>query len=602
MAMRVFMLALVWLALIAQQAHAERIIDAMDTEELKKALVLVEMGHFDEALELAGDCAAETKDAAPCRFIHARALAGKEKYREAAQAYRDVYYGTKNIKLKEDALFNRSRMYGLAKYDLEARAGYLLFLKEFPKSERAQQAQLGLADLNLVGGKPEDALKGYEAAGYVSGALYGKADVLQMTGRTKEAEEAYKIALDADREYLVKSDEALYYYGENLMQTGKYKKASETLMLVKNQPLKDLAYINLGLIKIREKNPSKAAEFFKIAAASADRRIKGIAYTNMAQADIASKKPDEAEKDVTEALKNLLSFPKEADAARLIRSDILRGQGKYAESVKLLREVIAARRLADDATDRLVEIYREMLDKDAKLFVELWDSSSSYLVDRRREEFLLKAVEALRGTGKPFLDLAMWLAKYGTDATKVKFFRELVQFYDSVGDVKNARKYLALMRKAVGENDDIYRLEADLLYAEGKSQEALGKIFLLKQLKKEDLTTIRATVGQAEYPEQTAAFYDKAVQEVGGDVRDRLKLADLYMNLGKRQEALGCYRKVVEEDPKNEWALFRLATLTEGPEAEKSLEMLSKLGSTLGSYARGAMKEPAIDRKLSEVF
>jgi len=596
------MLTAALVASIAGQAQAERIIDAMFTEELKRALVLVEMGQFDEALKLAGECADNDKDTVACKFIHAKALAGQEKYVEAAAAYRTVYYGTNNMKMKEDALFSRSRMYGLAKQDLEARAGYLLFLKEFPKSERVPQARVGLADMDLKGGRVGEALSGYEAAGYVTEALYGKANILQMTGRSKEAAEAYKTALGADRGYLIKSDMSLYHYGENLMQTGKYKKAANVLSLVKNRPYKDMSYINLGMIKMKEKNPVKAVDFFNEAAKSADGRVKGIAKLNIAQAEIALKKPGEAEKSINEALENLVANPKESDAAKLVLSDIYRGQGKYADAVKTLREVIAARRFADDAIERLVGVFQEMLEKDPKSFVKLWDSVSSYLVDRDREAFLVKAAEALKGTGKPFMDIVTWLTKYGTEPTKVKYFRELAEFYTGLGDIKNAWKYLTLLKQAVGENDDIHRLEAQLYYADDKLRQALGKIFLLKKLKKEDLAMIRATVDQAEYPEQTVTFYDKAVRELGGDINDHLKLAGLYIGIHKKEEGLGYYRKAVEEDPKNEWALFQLATLSEGPEAEKSLKMLSNLGVPFGAYAAGVLKEPAINKKLSEMF
>jgi tetratricopeptide (TPR) repeat protein len=602
MMIRIVALALVWVLSIAGQARAERISDAMYTEELKKAWVLVEMGHFDEALKLAGQCADNDKAAAPCRFVQAKAFAGKNKYGEAAAAYRSVYYGTKNMKMKEDALYNRSRMYRLAKYDLEARAGYQSFLKEFPKSEFAPQAQLELAGINLKTGKTQEALKGYDAAGYIPEALYGKANAMQMTGMTKEAVDAYKIARDADREYLLKSQESLYYYGESLMQRGKYKGAVTILTLVKDQPYKDMANITLGMVKMKEKNPSRAVDFFKEAAKSEDNRIKGIAWLNIAQAEIVSKKLPEAEKSINMALKSFSALPRDADAAKLILSDIYRGQGKYEDSVKTLREIIAARRFSDDAIERMGAIFQEMLEKDPKSFVKLWDASSSYLVDRRKEDFLIKTAGALKGSGKPYMDLVTWLVKYGSDPVKIKYINELVKLYAGLGDIKNAWKYLALLKKAVGENDDIHRLEADLYYLDNQPRQALGKIFLIKKLKKEDLAMIRVTVSASEYQEQTVTFYDKAVQELGGDVEDYLKLADLYIGAGKKAEGLQYYRKAVNADPKNEWALFQLAALGEASESEKSLQALSKLGLPFGAYATGVLKESAINRKLSEVY
>ncbi|MBF0518034.1 MAG: tetratricopeptide repeat protein, partial [Nitrospirae bacterium] len=271
-------------------------IKALSSPELKQAWLLFEMGNYKRADEALKSCYLKTtEDGATCSFLHARILDGQKNSLGAIDAYRKAYTFSSNPDIKQESLFRKSELFAEKNYAFETQKGFSEYVKLYPNAKNSKKAYLHLAQSLDASNKPAEALAAYEKAGEGSLALYGKANVLQKTGKTKEAQQAYDKAVGLDSDYLGKSDETRYLYAENLVQTGNIPKAKEMLKLITNEKLKEKADLTLGTLEAGDKKNAEAAKYLAKAATAKNRDVKVKALMRLAHVQAESAKPADAQ-------------------------------------------------------------------------------------------------------------------------------------------------------------------------------------------------------------------------------------------------------------------------------------------------------------------
>ncbi len=721
----------------------------------------MELKEYGKAVAMLDECKpSKTKDAdelAACNYLYAKILQINGNTTAAAERYGRAYNYAENKNIKEEALFKQSEINLGRKRYFEARAGFKTFLKSFPKSKYAAAATNGLAICLDETGAYDEALQYLGKAGETPEILFRRANILQQTGKYKEAEKDYAKAASKGMGYLLKDDKTRYYYGENLFINGNKKKALGFLIMVKGDKYKGKAQLYAAMASMDDSKPEKVIDMLTDATKSHDSGVQKKAYLNLLQVYIKHDMPDKS-KEAFQNLKALFMTEDEksqfrkahmkvadlymdrdmpAKAAEVLHNiqgmymtddekaqfmksklkladtymdagmldkaeEVLQGfkeqhmsddeknqykntnlklidsyinKGKVKEAKKMvvtlkdmnlidgdsaevgkaylkiaknqmekgvlneakeMLDVLKSMHLKENEKNELNLIdvkmnlkekkYKDMIEamlpqlkkspksaqllealenimKDAltgdkKEFAALWGSYGSYLLDTSREKFLFEVRDALKGQGKPYIDLLIWFSKNAASEGKYNALRELSDVSLKAGDKTAAVKYLGQLKGLNISADEINRLEAEMFYSSGDFKNAILKIMDIKELKKEDMKLINDTIGQIDDKVKGAAFFEKAVTTLGGTQSDYVLLADMYANAGKKDLAMKYYKQIVQTDPGNERALYGIVTNSSGAEADEALKKLSLVNSTLGNYAKSILQQKELDNKL----
>lgn len=596
--------------------------DQMQQSLLKKAWEELKLQKADDAMRTLSAYTADLQSAASYHFIFGKAQDAVNKPLEALQHYRLAYLYFPRGDLKELSLINKAESYLKLKNYYEASNDFAMFITLFPQSKNLTRAQAGLAAGLGGSGRLKEALQMLGKLDNTPDVLYARAGIMQRLGQVREAHEAYAVALARDPSYVNKQDrkthfaaadsaspyaaltpvfdETLYSIGENYRLMAKPVEAEKYLLQIADPALKEKAAVSLGLLALAEAKTDKAMALFTSALRSADRAVRRQAALQLAEAEIRLGKHAEAGARLQELMSNHPYTP-ERDQAILKLSDIYTRDGKQDEAMKVLKELIFRRYPVKEALDQVVVILRQVHEKkETEKLAAIWKSAGQWLLDNSREKFLIEMAGALKGTGRPQLDILRWLTKNGSEDSSGRALVELASFYADLGDTARAREYLGKIRNRKGLEDEILRLDAKALLLEKNYAAAAVKFGMLRKYRPEDLRPFGIALSGSPAAAKVFARFEKAVAEAGGDAATLTVLADVAYLLGKLKEANKYYRAALAKEPANEWCLYRVASLSSGAEAEELFKKASAGTSAAGSLSGARYRDMVISKKYLE--
>ncbi|MBF0317386.1 MAG: tetratricopeptide repeat protein [Nitrospirae bacterium] len=599
-------LVVLWLLLVpATRAAALNIADILTTEELKKAWVLLEMKEYQSAVDMLNGCHDNSKGqpelVASCNFIYARILESKQETAKAIDRYRKAYQYATNDKIKEEALLHRSELNLLKSFNNDAKLGFQTFIRDYPNSRQINKAYLGLAKSLSGLGKPAESLEVLDKSGSNSSeVLFEKANTLQRMGRVKEAGDVYTTALLKDPGYIRKNnDETLYLYGENLLAAGDVKKARAAFSAVKDASLQDKTALGFAKIALKESRPEMAAEHLKKIANSKEREVKQEAMLNLSRVQLQSGKTEDAKKNL-KALKGMGLKDKGKEELISLQIDVDVKDKKYKDAAESIKKLHAKDPGSKAMLDRVEGVMSEAMQGDNNQFVDLWLTYGTMLLDKSREPFILRAKDALKDTGKPYMDVLTWISKNSSDTERHKALGELTDIYSDSGDKASAVRSLAEMKNLKVPSDELIRREARINFTNRDYNEALKSAILIKQFNKEDVDLLRDAILMSPKNETAVLTYEKAIKDSGGTTEDYLALADAFYDLGNMEGATGYYKKVLSLEPANQWASYRLGAVLSSQDSEALLKASGTGDSTIDRLSKAALKERRINKRLAE--
>ncbi|GBD96507.1 MAG TPA: tetratricopeptide repeat protein [Nitrospirae bacterium] len=554
-------------------------------------------------------------------YMYGEAYSELKKYFPAIEHFRLAYIYASNEKLKELALLKRADLYQKIKFFYEARADYLVFIRDFPSSGYIERAHLGLARSLSALGLYKEALKHYEKAGKTPEALFGLANTLQRLGKTEDAKKAYDKAMLADKDYPLISPETYFLIGENMRLSGKITGARKQLSSIDFGPFKDKASISLGLIAMEESDTEEAIRKFKSASRSGDAILKARALFNLSLAYIEEGRFEEAISSLEEIRHNYIDSSMYKDTLLLL-SRLYREQGDFKLSVSLLMELVYGKEPPAETFKELEKVVLETSERSKEgngnevEFVSLWNEVGPLLIDETREEFLVMVAQKLRYEGRPFLTLSSWLVEHGTYRAKVKAAVDLADYYAGIGNIGMSRKYISIanLANAVStakefkeSKDDILRVEAKIKYAMGDQKAAFEKIRAIRKFRESDLEQLGNIISRISSPDskdmkEAVAFYEKKLNESVWDADYYIKLADiLYLN-NEKNRSLKYYRIAYQKNPADEWAAYRLGQGAGMPESKNMFSRLQEGDTMLSRLAKTRLFEMDLMNKVKEVY
>jgi tetratricopeptide (TPR) repeat protein len=579
-------------------------------EKYKAVWSLLEAGNFYAVLKELPDYKPENAESrAAFYYISAKANIMAKQYLDAVKYLRLAYiYATDNA-LKELALLKRAGTYMELKLVYEARADYLVFIRDYPSSRNIEKAHFGLAECLSEIGLFQEAIEHYKKSGKRPEVLFGMADALQKLEMVEDAKKVYDEALVMDKTYLKSSPETCFLIGENMRMSGDVTSAKRHLSQIEFGPFKDPAMISMGLMAMEESNTQEAVRQFKSAAQSRDPKIKVRALFNLSLAYLKEGKFREATSSLEEIRHNHLDSNLYKDTL-LVLSKIYKKGGRVKESVSLLKELVYGKQPPEDAFAALEEIVLEAGERspqDGLTFVKLWNEVGQWLVDGTREEFLLKVAKRLRHEGKPFIDLCSWLVENASLHARGKAAVDLADFYISIGNIEMSQNYIDIAKESGEAGDAVLRVEAKILQSEGNQTAALRQIMLVKDIEKSDLVLLGNIISGINNPElkevqRAIAFYEKAINAFEWDAETYIALADIFYANNNRSKSLKYYRIAREKSPDNEWAMYRVARDSDTPEAEGMFSRLQKGDNLIGRLAKSKLMEITLMNKVKEVY
>lgn len=564
---------------------------------LKRAWELVLADRPTDARQILSNYRPDPEVRVYYHFILGKSLEKNQKLSEAMEHYRSAYLYAPPGELKEVALLERAAGYRRIKNYDEAKLTYSLFLSHYPKSKYWEKAYLGMAhSLASIGLLPK-ALYYYERAGDSLEVLFGKATTLHRLSQWQKAHEFFSKGLTRDKTYLLKSEELIYYYGENLMRIGKDQEAIPYLSTtIKDPILKMKADISLGKIALKSGKKEEAVNYFNSALSSTDRKVKQEALFQLGEAQLGAGKKNEARQIFQEYLQKYPSGKAQEDVQlKLATLDL--EEGRFEQAGKRFKEVVLSIHPTQEAFVGLERCLLQMKEKEPAKMISLWKAVSQKFLESSREPFLLLMSEALKGSGQPYLELHRWLIKNGSLKAKVRSLLALAEAQVEAGDLNSAWDTLNALKKGKVSGDDLLRLEARILYSRKDYGEAAERLLSLKKVVLQDLPLLEDTLSSARNSKKAMAFFEKQVVLLGGNANNYITLADSYYQKGKKKEALQYYQKALEKDSLNEWALLRAGSLLTGEDARKMLGRIND-GSLVGKLARINQREKEIERKM----
>ncbi|HBH60530.1 MAG TPA: hypothetical protein DDX85_02060 [Nitrospiraceae bacterium] len=579
-------------------------------EKYKAMWSLLEAGNFYTVLkELPGHKADNAEALAALNYTYAQANIMAKQYADAVKHLRLAYIYAVDTGLKEHALLKRAGIYLELKLNYEARADYLVYIRDFSSSRYIKKAYFGLAESLYRIGLFQEAIEHYKKSGTSPEVLYGMANALQKLEMVKEAKKAYDEALIMDKNYLKSSPETYFLLGENMRMSGDLVNARKHLSEIEVGPFKDNAIISIGLIAMEESNIQEAVKQFKAAAQSRDKKVKVQALFNVSLAYLKEGKFKEATSSLEEIRHNHIDSNMYKDTL-LVLSKIYKKGGRVKESVSLLKELVYGKQPPAEAFTELEEIVQEAggnSSQDGMAFVTLWNDVGQWLVDETREEFLLKVARRLRHEGKPFIDLCSWLVEHASEHARGKAAIDLADYYAGIGNTAMSRDYINIAKDARETGDAALRVEAKILHSEGERIAALKQIMMIKEIENSDLVLLDNIISGIHDPgirevQKAIAFYEKTINESSWDAENYIHLADMLYANDERSKALKYYRIAYKMNPENEWVMYRLIQDADTPEAEDMFSRLQQGDNLYGRLAKSKQMEMSLMNKIREVY
>lgn len=572
---------------------------------VSKANELIIAGKNDEAIHLLSFYHPAHEELSEYHYAYAQALVGSEKSYESLEHYRLAYLYAGTEADKERLLLERAELYSRMNFNYEAAVCYEVLFKKYPKERSMERAEIGIADARYRLGEFREALAHYEKAGPALRVQYGKANALQSLGRTPEAYEIYSSLLQKDPAFINASQDTLFNAGENYRQSGKSNNAKIFFKSIKESPFREKAQMGLGLVALDEGKFADALEYFTEASRSSDRQVRRAAIINRADIFMRQGKYDDAMTSLQEVKR---SFPYGAhyDRAVLMLAKLHRMRAESGEAVAVLKELIYRRTPSSAALDELESLLLEVKDKNREEFERLWKSAGRWLLDPSRYAAVIKLAEGLRYSGKPFFDVCGWLIKFGPESAKAEARLLLAGFYASIGDDASATLYLN-RAKIKRLDDNVQRIKARLAYNRRDYQKTFQEIQSIRQPREQDELLLLDAMNFLMDIRKAADYCDRLFRSSPGSATAYVRFADILFNAGRKAEALQYYRSAVggggpiasgaqsgKPIKDLEWAYYRIAQLSKGDDALKSLKTIEPFKDTMGRFASVELRGKAL--------
>lgn len=582
-------------------------------EEHKKLWTLLKSGNFYGVLKILPEYKPDNAELlASYHFIYAQAYSTAQEYLDAIEHYRLAYIYAAEDRLKSRALLNRAELYHKLKLNYEARADYLVYIRDFPDSKYLEKAHFGLSESLSALEDFSEAVLHYRKAGSSPEALFGLANTMQKLGRAEEAQKAYADALKVDIRFPDKNPETNYLLGENMRMTGDLEGAKKHLTSIQFGQNQDKANISLGLIAMMESDLDEAIRKFRSATRSRDRRIRIIAYFNLSKALLKKGDRQESISSLEEIRNNYpdASMYKEAilDLSRLYRKE-----GRIRASVSLLKELVYGKHPPRGAFNELESILLEegkksaQDDYDGVLFTELWNEVGQWMLHESREKFLLKIAGKLRHEGSAYIEVCSWLVDNASRPVSMQAALDLADYYIDLGNIEISRMYFNIAKIGRGRDDAALRVESKMCRAEGDLETALSKILSVKNVESNDLKLLGDIFSginefESEEARKALAFYEEALNTSERRADDYIRLADILYENNRKGEALKYYRIALKKEPENEWVAYRVGDGSGEPVSKEMFSRLQKGDSMLSQLAKTKLMEMSLLDKMDEVY
>lgn len=554
------------LSLALEKGHAAGLSSAVDsTDAIGRAHALIQAKRHDEALSLLKGIQPSGADLSPYHAAYAKALEESGDLRSAVEHYRLAYVFSKSNDMREELLLGRCKAYQKMLYHSEAAVCLDAFLESYPASKHRETARLQLADARMRLGEYAEAKRHYDLAGRSAAALFGKANALQAMGMYKDAYELYLSLLKNDKGYINSSEETRLAMGENFRVMGKTADAKIYLNSVQDDLLRPKASLSLGLIAMAEGRLDEAVRLFGEASASSDKHTRRRGLISRAEALIKAGRHKEAEAGLIE-IRNSGPFGGDYDQAMLLLATVDRMDGRFDEAVTILQELLFRRSPEPAVLEGLEAVLIAVMEKKPEMLSYIWNKAGQWILDPSRSDTLLRLARALKGSGRPFLEICRWLGRYGPQSAKAEAALLLADFYTRLGDHAQAQRHLDAA--ASKRNTDEYIRVSTRLYAgQGAWSKAALGVMSLREPNEEDILLLLDLARNEAATGRLLKFVERALKKIPGTVRMYTRFADLLFAVGRTDDARKYYEAasnanaVGGQDRKDiEWARYRLSS------------------------------------------
>ncbi|MBL7049361.1 MAG: AMIN domain-containing protein [Nitrospira sp.] len=563
-------------------------------------------------------------------YIQAEAQKIAGKPLEAITHYRLAYIYGSDKELKQRALIKRASLY--LKHDLiqEAAADFIFFIREFPDSQFMESAELGIAESLAVDGYYVDSIKHYANAGDSTAAMFGKANALQQLGQIRDARIAYASALRIDPKYPERDPETYFYIGENMRLAGELKQARMHLSAMYFGRYRDMSFISLGHISMKESLVDDAIRSFNNATKSRFRKVRIEGHYQLAKAYLVKDDKENAIKHYEIIMINYIDSFLHRDVLLQLAS-LYRKNGNFAKSVGVIKELLygdnpsaavfselettllesgAANSSIAGAVAKTSDIKvkdgEEVLEKRAS-FVQLWNEVDIWMIDVQRIEFLIKIADMLRYEGQPFIALSQWLVENTTGESRAIAALKLAEYYIAMGDIENSNVYMQYAKGTLASQNVVHRVEAKTNQLAGRYSEALGDIMLVQGLDKTDLEILRDIIrglinSESDQVSKGIDFYESVISASAWEAEEYSRLADVLYENSLQEKALKYYRVAFKKKPDDNWIAYRLGLGSKPDESKVMYEKLQKGNELLNRLAKSKLMEMSLLNKVDEVY
>ena len=140
-------------------------------------------------------------------------------------------------------------------------------------------------------------------------------------------------------------------------------------------------------------------------------------------------------------------------------------EGRLEQVNRWIKELSFRSPLKEKTLTELEWFFLQLKEKDPSRLVSLWNFTGYKLLNISREPFLLIMATALKGKGKPYIELQQWLAKNGSERVRNQSLIALIQTQVDTGNLVAAMEGIRSLRTLKAGGDEILRLEARICHA-----------------------------------------------------------------------------------------------------------------------------------------
>lgn len=572
---------------------------------IKNAEKLTTDNKPDSALKILLKYKPEDKELSKYHYVCYKAYEKQGNMHEAITHLRLSYLYASEENEKEQLLLERANIYYKNGYYPEASSTYRQFIRYYSKSDKKEEARLGLADALFMQGLFIEALLNYEEAGINPRAILGKANIYQSMDRVEDAQKLYMSVLSA-KDFVQNSPETMFNLAENFRMSGKFSEAKAYYNSIKDSRVKLKAFIGLGLIAMSEGKYEDAIKYFTMSNESIDRKIKVKALLNLSEAYLRIGKKNEA-KNILLDIQKKYYYSRDYDLAILKLARILKNEGNFKEALVFLKEISTKKSPPKEAIDEFESIILESINNNKDDVLRLWNIFGRLLLEPQRSKSLIKIAEALRISGKPFLELCIWLTKNGTTDIKSRSNLLLSDFYAEIGDIKKASNHIKYIK---GNSDEILRVKAKILREKKDYQKAMDTLLSIKSLNPNDIVFFAELLESSKNMKKSVDFCEDALKKIGAPLKVYIKLADTLYRMGREADALKFYQIVASLKPETRkdltsedagWTYYMVSKLSKDDSLNiKNHEALKN--NIYSKSAEAVLKESDIQERIKRIF